>query len=120
MGSEALSFIHELGHCLKIEMREQRSLHFLLQRLSVAMQRGNAELFALFINFLLLIFLVLFCFFIGLLYLISLNFNSSLLYMYPFFALLPIFILLVHILLLPWLSCLLYILKRYRQLRRLR
>ena len=42
MGSEALLFIHELGHRLKIETGEPRSLYFLLQRLSVAMQLGNA------------------------------------------------------------------------------
>ena len=42
MGPEALAFIRELGHRLKAETGEPRSLHFLLQRISVAMQRGNA------------------------------------------------------------------------------
>ena len=42
MGPEALSFIRELGRHLEMETGEPRSLHFLLQRLSVAMQRGNA------------------------------------------------------------------------------
>ena len=42
MGPEALTFIRELGHRLKAETGEPRSLHFLLQRISVAMQRENA------------------------------------------------------------------------------
>ena len=36
MGPEALSFIRELGRRLEMETGEPRSLHFLLQRLSVA------------------------------------------------------------------------------------
>ena len=41
-GPEALQFLHELGHRLKAETREPRSLQFLFQRISVAIQRGNA------------------------------------------------------------------------------
>ena len=41
-GPEALQFLRELGHCLKAETGEPRSLQFLFQRISVAMQRGNA------------------------------------------------------------------------------
>ena len=41
-GPEALQFLRELGHCLKAETGEPRSIKFLLQRISVAMQRGNA------------------------------------------------------------------------------
>ena len=40
-GPEALQFLHELGHRLKAETGEPRSLQFLFQRISVAMQRGN-------------------------------------------------------------------------------
>ena len=32
----------QLGHCLKLETGEPHSLHFLLQRISVALQRDNA------------------------------------------------------------------------------
>ena len=35
-GSEALQFLHELGHRLKAETREPRSLQFLFKRISVA------------------------------------------------------------------------------------
>ena len=41
-GPEALQFLCELGHRLKAETGEPRSLQFLFQRISVAMQRGNA------------------------------------------------------------------------------
>ena len=41
-GPEALQFLHELGHRLKAETREPRSLQFLFQRISVTIQRGNA------------------------------------------------------------------------------
>ena len=41
-GPEALHFFCELGHRLKAETGEPRSLQFLFQRISVAMQRGNA------------------------------------------------------------------------------
>ncbi len=41
-GPEALQFLHEPGHHLKAETREPRSLQFLFQRISVAIQRGNA------------------------------------------------------------------------------
>ena len=41
-GPEALHFLHELGHRLKAEAREPRSLQFLFQRISVVFQRGNA------------------------------------------------------------------------------
>ena len=42
MGSGALTFFRDLGRRLKLESGEPRALHFLLQRLSVAIQRGNA------------------------------------------------------------------------------
>ena len=41
-GPAALQFLRELGHRLKAETGEPRSLQFLFQRISVAMQRGNA------------------------------------------------------------------------------
>ena len=41
-GPEALQFLRKLGHRLKAETGEPRSLQFLLQMISVAMQRGNA------------------------------------------------------------------------------
>ena len=41
-GPEAMQFLLELGHRLKAETREPRSLRFLFQRISVAIQRGNA------------------------------------------------------------------------------
>ena len=41
-GPEALQYLRELGHRLKAETGEPRSLQFLFQRISVAMQRRNA------------------------------------------------------------------------------
>ena len=41
-GPEALQFLRELGHRLKSESGEAQSFHFLQQRISVAIQRGNA------------------------------------------------------------------------------
>ena len=41
-GPEALQFLCELGHRLKVETGEPRSLQFLSQRISVAMQREIA------------------------------------------------------------------------------
>ena len=41
-GPNAQSFLRELGHCLSVATSEQRSYSFLLQRLAVAVQRGNA------------------------------------------------------------------------------
>ena len=41
-GPDALQFLYKLGHRLKAETREPRSLQFLFQRISVAIQRGNA------------------------------------------------------------------------------
>ena len=41
-GTEAISFIKELGLRLKKMTGEPSSRHYLIQRLSVAMQRGNA------------------------------------------------------------------------------
>ena len=41
-GPETLQFLCELGHRLKAETGEPRFLQFLFQRISVAMQRGNA------------------------------------------------------------------------------
>ena len=40
-GPEALSFLRELGRRIKAETGEPRSLQFLLQRIAVAVQRGN-------------------------------------------------------------------------------
>ena len=42
LGSEARNFLHELAQRLKAETGEQRSHHYLLQRIAVAVQRGNA------------------------------------------------------------------------------
>lgn len=42
LGPEALLFLQELGHRLRVATGEQRSQQFLLQRVSVAVQRGNA------------------------------------------------------------------------------
>ena len=42
LGPEALLFLRDLGHRLKEATGEPRSHQFLLQRLSVAVQRGNA------------------------------------------------------------------------------
>ena len=41
-GDEALSFIHDLGQRIAVATAEPRSFQFLMQRLSVAIQRGNA------------------------------------------------------------------------------
>ena len=41
-GDEALSFFHDLGQRIAVATAEPRSFHFLMQRLSVAIQRGNA------------------------------------------------------------------------------
>ena len=41
-GPEALQFLRELGHRLKSESGEAQSFYFLQQRISVAIQRGNA------------------------------------------------------------------------------
>jgi hypothetical protein len=42
LGSEALMFFTEIGHRVRAQTHEQRSFNFLMQRLSVAVQRGNA------------------------------------------------------------------------------
>ena len=42
LGDEALSFLQDLGHRIAAVTAEPRSFQFLLQRLSVAVQRGNA------------------------------------------------------------------------------
>ena len=42
-GDEALSFFHDLGQRIAVATAEPRSFQFLMQRLSVAIQRGNAE-----------------------------------------------------------------------------
>ena len=42
LGPEALNFFRELGHRLRRMTGEPKSLQFLLQRLSIAVQRGNA------------------------------------------------------------------------------
>ena len=41
-GVEALSFFHDLGQRIAVATAEPRSFQFLMQRLSVAIQRGNA------------------------------------------------------------------------------
>ena len=41
-GPEATSFFKELARRIKIETGEPRSFHFLVQRIAVAIQRGNA------------------------------------------------------------------------------
>ena len=41
-GDEALSFSHDLGQRIAVATAEPRSYQFLMQRLSVAIQRGNA------------------------------------------------------------------------------
>ena len=41
-GPEALQFLRDLGHCLKLQTGEPRSHDFLIQRISVAIQRGMA------------------------------------------------------------------------------
>ena len=42
LGPDAQSFLRDLGRCLREAMSEPSSYHYLLQRISVAMQRGNA------------------------------------------------------------------------------
>ena len=42
LGAEALKFLQELGRRLRQVTGEPKSLQFLLQRLLVAVQRGNA------------------------------------------------------------------------------
>jgi hypothetical protein len=42
LGDEASNFFSDLGHRIAAVTAEPRSLQFLLQRLSVAVQRGNA------------------------------------------------------------------------------
>ena len=41
-GPEAITFIRELGHRIRAETGEPCSLQFLMQRIAVAVQRGNA------------------------------------------------------------------------------
>lgn len=41
-GPEAGTFLAELGQCIREETRETLSHHYLAQRISVAVQRGNA------------------------------------------------------------------------------
>ena len=41
-GPETFSFLRELGCCLKQVTRETKSFSYLQQRLSIAVQRGNA------------------------------------------------------------------------------
>ena len=43
-GPETGNFLRELGKCIKKASRETRSLGYLLQRISVAIQIGNATL----------------------------------------------------------------------------
>jgi len=43
LGEEASDFVHELGRRIATVTGEKRSTEFLLQRLSVAIQRGNAS-----------------------------------------------------------------------------
>ena len=42
IGSQSLAFLRDLGQCLKRVTGEEKSLCHLLQRVSVAIQRGNA------------------------------------------------------------------------------
>jgi hypothetical protein len=42
LGEDANNFIHELGRRIQIVTGERRATEFLLQRMSVAIQRGNA------------------------------------------------------------------------------
>ena len=42
LGDEAANFLHQLGRRIATVTGEQRATEFLLQRLSVAIQRGNA------------------------------------------------------------------------------
>ena len=41
-GPEAITFIKELGHRIRADTGEPRSLQFLMQGIAVAVQRGNA------------------------------------------------------------------------------
>ena len=41
-GQQSLSFVKDLGHRLKFATDDPNSLQYLIQRLSVAVQRGNA------------------------------------------------------------------------------
>ena len=41
LGPEALQLLRDLGHHLREATGEQRSYQFLLQRVAVAVQRGN-------------------------------------------------------------------------------
>jgi len=40
--TEAMSFLHEIGRRIQFVTHEKRSFSFLVQRLCVAIQRGNA------------------------------------------------------------------------------
>ena len=42
IGSKSLAFIRDLGYRMKQRTGEERALTYLLQRLSVAIQRGNS------------------------------------------------------------------------------
>jgi len=42
LGEEAATFFHDIGRRIPIVTGEQRSTQFLFQRLSIAIQRGNA------------------------------------------------------------------------------
>ena len=42
LGSDALMLFTDIGHRVRAQTHEQRSFNFLMQRLSVAVQRGNA------------------------------------------------------------------------------
>ena len=41
LGPDALQLLQDLRHCLREVTGEQKSFHFLLQQVSVAVQRGN-------------------------------------------------------------------------------
>ena len=42
LGEEATAFLKDLGGCIAAVTKERRAIEFLLQRISVAIQRGNA------------------------------------------------------------------------------
>jgi len=42
LGEEASDFLHDLGGCFERLTCERRATEYLLQRISVAIQRGNA------------------------------------------------------------------------------
>ena len=42
VGPQSLAFLKDLGHRMRQETGDERSLSYLLQRVSVAVQRGNA------------------------------------------------------------------------------